>query len=99
MTIGFKKTKEDFVCENCGQQVVGNGYTNHCPKCLWSKHVDVHPGDREANCGGLMKPVDVITKGGESDLVHECLVCKHRKTNKVSAEDDFEKVIKLSKID
>ena len=27
----------------------GNGYTNHCPKCLWSKHVDINPGDRGAN--------------------------------------------------
>ena len=23
-----------------------NGYTNHCSQCLWSKHVDINPGDR-----------------------------------------------------
>jgi hypothetical protein len=59
MSTVFKKTKEDFVCEHCGKPVVGNGYTNHCPECLWSKHVDVNPGDRAATCLGLMEPVGV----------------------------------------
>lgn len=36
----FTRVIEDFICENCGTEVKGNGYTNHCPKCLWSKHVD-----------------------------------------------------------
>ena len=25
----FQKRKEDFICEKCGKEVVGNGYTNH----------------------------------------------------------------------
>jgi Zn finger protein HypA/HybF involved in hydrogenase expression len=48
----FKRTIEDFTCEHCGEQVTGNGFTNHCPQCLWSKHVDIDPGDRLALCGG-----------------------------------------------
>ncbi|HCR42265.1 TPA: hypothetical protein DIV45_02815, partial [Patescibacteria group bacterium] len=36
----FIRTKEDFTCENCGHRVKGSGYTNHCPKCLYSQHVD-----------------------------------------------------------
>lgn len=97
MTQEFKKVVEDFTCEHCGKKVKGNGYTNHCPSCLWSKHVDVHPGDRASDCGGQMKPVEVETKAGESILVHECMVCGHRKRNKVSPNDDFEKVIEVSK--
>jgi len=54
----FQKRIEDFVCERCGAFVKGTGYTDHCPECLWSKHVDVNPGDREAECGGLMEHVD-----------------------------------------
>ncbi|MFA6992594.1 MAG: RNHCP domain-containing protein, partial [Candidatus Gracilibacteria bacterium] len=38
----FSRTIEDFVCEKCGAKVKGDGYTNHCPKCLWSKHVDIN---------------------------------------------------------
>src|SRR3989338_8156335 len=44
----FQRTKEDFTCERCGFFVRGSGYTNHCPQCLWSKHVDVNPGNRQA---------------------------------------------------
>jgi hypothetical protein len=40
----FQKTVEDFVCEHCGHPVAGNGYTNHCSQCLWSKHVDDNSG-------------------------------------------------------
>lgn len=48
----FQRTTENFVCEKCGFIVEGNGYTNHCPNCIWSKHVDIHPGDRASLCGG-----------------------------------------------
>ena len=60
----FQKTVEDFICEHCGNKVAGDGYTNHCPNCLWSKHVDVNPGDRAAICGGMMKAVKVETEKG-----------------------------------
>ena len=61
----FIRKTEDFICENCGAVVVGNGYTNHCPACLYSKHVDRSPGDRAADCGGLMEPVAVALKRGD----------------------------------
>jgi DNA-directed RNA polymerase subunit M/transcription elongation factor TFIIS len=92
----FKKKKEDFVCENCGAEVVGNGFTNHCPKCLWSKHVDIFPGDREESCGGLMKPVSAEESGGEWSLVHKCQKCGKEQKNKISPSDDFDEIIKIS---
>jgi len=97
MTTDFKRVVEDFVCEHCGQEVRGDGYTNHCPACLWSKHVDIHPGDRLASCGGQMKPVEVQTKAGQSVLLHECVLCGHQKKNKVAKGDDFTKVIEVAK--
>lgn len=93
----FVKTTEDFTCEKCKHDVTGNGYTNHCPKCLWSKHVDIHPGDRASLCGGMMEPVLVEKDGGEFVLVHKCKACAHQKRNKVSVDDDFDKVIEVSK--
>ena len=35
--MAFTKKIEDFTCDHCGYNVKGKGYTNHCPKCLWSK--------------------------------------------------------------
>lgn len=93
----FQRQIEDFTCENCGAKVKGNGYTNHCPACLWSKHVDINPGDRESTCGGLMKPIDIELKKGEYILIQQCIKCKHIRKNKVVKEDDMNKVIEFSK--
>lgn len=93
----FERKIEDFTCEHCGYSVVGDGYTNHCPKCLWSKHVDVNPGDRHASCKGLMKPATVEKETGEYVLTHECVKCGHRKRNKVGKQDEFDQVIKIVK--
>jgi Zn finger protein HypA/HybF involved in hydrogenase expression len=86
----FKRNQEDFKCEHCGHEVKGNGYTNHCPACLWSKHVDVNPGDRAATCGGMMKPIMVEMEKQEYILTHECEKCGHSKRNKMSLDDDFD---------
>ncbi|MBC8465163.1 MAG: RNHCP domain-containing protein [Parcubacteria group bacterium] len=96
MSTTFRHMKEDFVCEKCGMHVAGNGYTNHCPKCLWSKHVDIHPGDRAASCGGMMKPESFFIKRTEEYIVHTCKVCGHVKNNRVASEDDRDAVIALS---
>ena len=82
MAVNFKRKIEDFVCGNCGQNVKGDGYTNHCPKCLWSKHVDINPGDRDSGCGGMMEPAKIETKGGDYDLTHKCVKCGYEKETK-----------------
>lgn len=92
----FIKNKEDFVCEKCGTNVVGNGYTNHCPNCLWSKHVDVFPGDRSATCGGMMEPVSVNKKGSEYVITHKCEKCGFVKSNKTIKEDNFQMIVQIS---
>lgn len=93
----FIKNVEDFTCENCGCKVIGNGYTNHCPRCLFSKHVDINPGDRLAKCGGLMKPIDIQVKKGEFSVIHECLSCNHTKKNRLSKDDNLEILLKITK--
>lgn len=95
MSSTFIRTTEDFICENCGREVKGNGYTNHCPYCLYSKHVDVNPGDRAADCGGLMKPVAVELRKGERIIIHECVKCGYRKPNRAAPEDDFEVILRI----
>ena len=87
----FQRKREDFVCEHCGAEVRGNGYTNHCPRC------DINPGDRSEDCGGLMEPVDLEIKDGKYVLVHKCQKCGFIRRNKVCDEDDFEAVLKLAR--
>lgn len=93
----FQRKKEDFVCQNCGAKVKGNGYTNHCPVCLYSKHVDINPGDRLSNCRGLMVPEDFEIKNGEYVIIHRCLKCGFKKKNKLSKADNIEVLLMLSK--
>lgn len=91
----FKKTKEDFSCERCGTAVRGDGYTNHCPACLWSKHVDVFPGDRREKCGGMMKPIGVRRKGDTYSITHQCERCGAEKVNKMAPNDNFDALLAI----
>ena len=92
----FQRTKEDFVCQHCGEEVAGTGYTNHCPKCLWSKHVDINPGDRAEICQGMMQPVGAEVSGGDYIIIQRCKDCRHEKRNKAGKDDNFEVLLELS---
>ena len=91
----FKRKIEDFICGHCDAAIKGNGYTNHCPNCLWSKHVDINPGDRAALCGGMMRPVAVEKDGDEYIILHKCEMCGHEKRNKAGPEDSIEELSKI----
>lgn len=94
------KHHEDFTCEHCGAEVKAttSGCTrNHCPICLYSKHVDdTNPGDRASDCGGLMKPMDVVNdkKKGEM-LIQVCQECGHVMRNRIADDDSRDEMIKI----
>lgn len=92
----FKRTQEDFVCEWCGAKVKGTGYTDHCPKCLTSKHVDVNPGDRASECQGKLVPISAIYKGGEFKITYVCKNCLEEKRVGAAAADNRDLLIKLA---
>jgi len=93
----FTRTIENFICEHCGEEVLGNGYTNHCPKCLWSKHVDKNPGDRLETCGGMMKPIKGEKRRKDFVIIQKCVKCGFEKRNILNKNDDFDVFIDLSK--
>jgi hypothetical protein len=93
----FTRTVEDFVCEHCGREVRGNGYTNHCPQCLWSKHVDKDPGDRAEICGGMMEPARAEKEGKDDMIVHRCLRCGFIRRATLRREDSMDAYIALMK--
>lgn len=79
-----------FVCLYCGQAVrpLVSGCRNHCPHCLHSVHLDVFPGDRRAQCGGLMVPTQIGQHSKKGWTVeHRCARCGARSTNKLSLTD------------
>ena len=91
----FTKTVEDFNCAHCGAVVRGNGYTNHCPKCLWSRHVDDMPGDRASSCGGMMRPITAAPDGARFVITHKCEKCGKIKRQRTSDNDDIDTIIEL----
>lgn len=90
MSSFFKRKKESFVCQVCGKRVEGNGYTDHCPFCLWSKHLDLFPGDRKAGCGGLMEPIALGKKKGKWRILYRCQQCGYQRWNKIAPADSLE---------
>jgi hypothetical protein len=82
-----------FVCAQCGQKVSTNGaqvkHRNHCPRCLWSRHLDVNAGDRQSSCGGMMEPIAISVRGnGEWSIVHRCRRCGALDVNTIAGDDN-----------
>lgn len=92
----FERKIEDFRCKHCGTSVKGTGYTDHCPECLWSKHVDINPGDRKSECGGMMEPVAVEDKGSGYVIYYKCTDCNHKHRVKSGSDDNFDEILKLT---
>ena len=92
---------EAFRCRHCrafvGPVPSGGRHRNHCPVCLYSRHVDDRlPGDRESTCGGSMAPVGYFVRpNGEHTLVHRCCECGAQRHNRIAADDDFALVLRL----
>lgn len=81
-----------FHCGRCGAQVgsrsFGTRHRNHCPLCLWSRHLDEEPGDRACPCRSLMEPVAVeVRRDGEWSIIHRCTGCGALRTNRVAGDD------------
>ncbi len=92
---------ESFTCRLCGRPVVpegaGTAHRNHCPYCLASRHLDVEPGDRSADCGGLMDPIAVwVRKNGEWAIIHRCRLCGALSANRIAADDNPMKLMSLA---
>ncbi|WP_347791495.1 RNHCP domain-containing protein [Solibacillus sp. CAU 1738] len=80
----------EFKCENCGvvvKPLTNGSFRNHCPNCLYSKHMDNVPGDRTSNCKGLMKPIGLDYSGKKGyQIVHQCTKCQKLGRNKVALD-------------
>ncbi len=101
-----------FKCGHChvfvSAEAILSGVNNrnHCPYCLWSKHLDLYQaGDRLAACKSLMRPVGLALKrtrkkygpqaGGELMLAHLCVDCGRVSLNRIAADDDVDKAWRI----
>ena len=97
----FKKYDQDFECENCHFQVPKLNYTSrdHCPNCLYSKHLDIYPGDRANNCHGIMEPIGIEKFKNTYKIIYKCLKCHKIHKNIMAEDDNYNIIIKLSVIE
>jgi hypothetical protein len=96
-------SETSFTCCHCTATALytedmGTQHRNHCNHCLWSKHVDITPGDRLAGCQGCMEPIGVTLKREGADkygkeklgdvmLIHRCTKCGLININRIAADD------------
>jgi len=96
---------DGFQCAHChyyvstDPMIAGVKNRNHCPYCLWSRHVDLfEAGDRLAVCKARMQPIGLTLKRtrkkyglaqyGELMLIHKCEDCGRISVNRIAADDD-----------
>jgi DNA-directed RNA polymerase subunit RPC12/RpoP len=91
-----------FRCGHCGLDVPvdapGTSHRNHCPNCLWSRHVDDQtPGDRAAHCRALMEPIAIAVRGeGEWLVIHRCRRCDALNLNRSAGDDNALLLVRLA---
>lgn len=95
----FFKNDNEFICEHCGKKVEKLNYTtrDHCPYCLYSKHVDINPGDRANECKGLLKPIGIEKFKDTYKILYKCEKCHQEHKNIIANDDDMNMIIEISK--
>ena len=95
----FLMRDENFICEHCNNNVNRLGYTarDHCPNCLYSKHIDINPGDRANECKGLLKPIGIEKFKDTYKIIYKCEKCGQLHKNKMADDDNMDLIIELSK--
>jgi len=95
----FTKLDEEFICENCKQKIEKLNYTtrDHCNHCLYSKHLDINPGDRQNTCKGLLKPIGIEKFKNTYKIIYKCEKCNQIHKNIMANDDNMDLIIELSK--
>jgi hypothetical protein len=83
---------EAFPCIHCGHAELPGGamVRDHCSRCLHGLHVDVVPGDRAAECSGLLVPVDFSVEGRAGVVIHyRCARCGYVHRTRAHTDDSL----------
>ena len=100
-----------FACSHCNEwatidEHIGTHNRNHCPHCLWSKHLDKSKsGDRKSDCKNGMEPIALTFKAegidkyrnerniGELMIIHECKGDDVIRINRIANDDNAHVVL------
>lgn len=93
----FLMLDEEFTCQNCGKKVNKLNYTarDHCNFCLYSKHVDINPGDRQNDCQGILKPIDIEKFKDTYKIIYQCQKCGALHKNIIAKDDNMDQIINI----
>lgn len=106
----MSEKEKGFICQHCKRWVPatapGTQHRDHCPYCLWSKHVDINPGDRQSRCKGMMEPIGLTfkhegwdkwgkKKQGEIMIVYKCQKCGKISINRIAGDDNPQAILDL----
>lgn len=96
----FVKNDNGFECVNCGVMVSPLGYTSrdHCPKCLYSVHIDIMPGDRLNDCLGKLVPIGIEKYKDTFKILYRCEKCGKHVKNIMANDDDMDEIINVSNV-
>ena len=94
----FYTHDEEFTCEHCNSLVSKLNYSSrdHCPYCLYSKHVDINPGDRLNECKGLLEPIGIEKFKDTFKIIYKCEKCNKIHKNIIERDDNMDLIIELS---
>lgn len=101
---GYYKThacNEAFVCRVCGRTAVprARAASTEITARIASRACTStsEPGDRAADCGGIMDPIAVwVRKNGEWAIVHRCRICGALSSNRIAADDNPMKLMSMA---
>ena len=87
-----RRHSDSFTCICCKQAISTHAYgtrnRNHCPACLWSRHVDDAIGDRNSGCNRPMEPIAIsVAETGEWSIIHRCTDCGRLRPNRIAGDD------------
>jgi hypothetical protein len=104
-------SEDGFLCKHCNTYITSASFPsgvknrNHCPCCLWSRHMDWREaGDRLSACKALMKPIGLTVKTtskkygsgwGELMLIHLCTECESLSINRIAADDMEQRIFNV----
>lgn len=94
----FIQNDQEFTCENCKKHVPKLNYSSrdHCNFCLYSKHVDIKPGDRKNNCQGILIPIGIEKFKYTYKILYKCKKCNENHKNIMAKDDNIDALINIS---
>ena len=83
--------------KNLCVKTVAEWFQNWDIHCLYSKHLDINPGDRAETCHGILEPIglEISPKKGYV-IIFKCKKCGAIRKNKAAEDDNMDKIIELS---